>query len=506
MNLKAYDWITAHAHRTPDKLASVDLFSERSYTYAETDARVGRLAVFLAHTLGVQRGERVAILARNSTDTFDLQFACFRLGAIMVPLNWRLAVTELEFILRDAALDVLIHEDFFADQAEALNAAGVAPTLVEMRTDGGASPFELGIKRARGEIEPAALGHEDVVTILYTSGTTGLPKGAMITYGMNFWNALHFAMASAITRYSRNLTVLPLFHTGGLNAYANPTYHVGGTVYVMREFDPGRTLAWLMDPEMGITHMLGVPANFLFMSQQPDFEAASFPALKTAGVGGAPCAQSILETWAAKGVAMEQAYGMTETGPVVLALDAERAGDKNGSSGEPVLHCDVRLMDEAGAEVEGADQVGELWVRRGPNITPGYWNQPETTALAMEGDWLKTGDAAQRDGEGFYYIVDRWKDMYISGGENVYPAEIENVIYRMPEVAEVAVIGVPDERWGEVGQAIVVLKDGCRLEETDILRFCDGKLARFKQPKSARFMDALPRNATGKVLKRDLRP
>ncbi len=505
MTIKAYDWIRHHASRTPEKTASVDLFSERSQSYAEMDARVGRLAVFLARGLGVARGERVAILARNSTDTFDLQFACQRLGAIMVPLNWRLAVPELELILANAAIDVLIHEDTFADPADALHRADVAPTLIEMRTDGSESPFEYGIARAKGELEPVELSHDDVVTILYTSGTTGLAKGVLITYGMNFWNAVNLGLPAMITPKTITLTVLPLFHTGGLNAYSNVVYHAGGTVMVMREFDPGRTLRWLADPQMAISHMLGVPANFLFMSQAPGFEAANFAHLQIAGVGGAPCALSILETWQAKGVPLQQVYGMTETSPIVMVLDADKAAEKTGSSGKPVLHCAVRLVDEDGNDVEAIDAIGEIWVK-GPIVTPGYWRQPETTAEAFEDGWLRTGDAATRDGDGFYTIVDRWKDMYISGGENVYPAEVENVIYRMAEVAEVAVVGIADERWGEVGQAVVVVKQGRALAEADVLRFCDGQLARYKQPKSVRFVEALPRNATGKVLKRELRP
>jgi fatty-acyl-CoA synthase len=273
---------------------------------------------------------------------------------------------------------------------------------------------------------------------------------------------------------------------------------------VLREFDPGRTLGYLADPSLGITHTLGVPANFLFMSQLADFESADFSHVEIAGVGGAPCAVSILETWADKGVPLQQAFGMTETSPVVMVLNPEDAVRKAGSSGKPVLHTEVRLVDEAGRDVTEPDTVGEIWVK-GPNVTPGYWNREAETAEAIRDGWLRTGDAATCDAEGFYTIVDRWKDMYISGGENVYPAEVENVIYQMPEIAEVAVIGVPDERWGEVGEAVVVLKEGERLGEADVLRFCDGKLARYKQPKSARFIAELPRNATGKVLKRELR-
>ena len=503
MSVKAYDWIRHHALRTPDKVASVDLYSERRLTYAEMDQRIGRLAQFLRHTLGVERGDRVAVLSRNSTDIFDIQFACGRLGAIFMPLNWRLALPELEYVLTDSTPRTLIYDGQFADAAEALEGEFVA-TIVELDCGGGDCAFEYGIAHADGAVEPEDITHDDISTILYTSGTTGLPKGAIISHGMTFWNAVNMGMTSLVTPKTVCLAFLPLFHTGGLNCYCNIAYHVGGTVVIMREFDPGRALDYLIDPALGVTHALGVPANFLFMSQQPKFESIDLSGIQIAGIGGAPCALSILEIWEKKGVALQQLYGMTETSPLVLTLDPDDATRKPGSSGKPALHTEVRLVDEAGDDVIEPDQVGEIWVK-GPNVTPGYWNRPEETAEAIVDGWLKTGDAAYRDAEGYYYIVDRWKDMYISGGENVYPAEVENVIYQLPEVAEVAVIGVPDDRWGEVGQAVVALKAGERLGEADILKHCDGKLARFKQPKSVRFIDALPRNATGKVLKRELR-
>ena len=505
MSAKAYDWIRHHAFRTPDKTASIDLYSDRRYSYAEMDRRIGRLASFLRHGLAIERGERVAVLSRNATDMFDIQFACGRLGAIFMPLNWRLAVPELEFILADATPKVLLYDDQFVDAASAMKDEGKVPLTVEIRYQAPDSELEYAIARASDDVEPVDVSHADISTILYTSGTTGLAKGAMITHGMNFWNAVNLGMASWITPKTVHLSILPLFHTGGLNCYCNIVYHVGGTVLVMRDFDPGRTLGYLADPALAITHTLGVPANFLFMSQQPKFQSADLGCLQIAGVGGAPCALSILEAWQGKGVALQQLYGMTETSPLVLALDPEDAARKPGSSGKPALHTEVRLVDEDGRDVVEPGVVGEIWVK-GPNVTPGYWNRPEATAEAIQDGWLRTGDAATRDDEGYYYIVDRWKDMYISGGENVYPAEVENIIYQLPEVAEVAVIGVPDERWGEVGQAVVALKAGQSLVEADILKHCDGKLARFKQPKSVRFVEALPRNATGKVLKRELRP
>ena len=484
---EAFDWIVRHAWRTPGKVAAVDLHTGRRSTYSELDARVNRFAGALRER-GIGPGARVAVLAPNSVDVFELQFACRRLGAIMLPLNWRLARPELEFIVADARPDLLL---FDVEQAAAAGSLG----LPVMRLDDRSGP-------PLPEAVPARL--DDVITILYTAGTSGRPKGALITHRMNLFNAINIGAATRLTSDSVHLTVLPTFHTGGLNLLANPCFHLGATVVVQRAFDPAATLAALTDPELGVTHFFGVPATYLFMSQDPGFEAARLPRLVYAGVGGAPAPLSLLQTWAEKGCALTQGWGMTETGPSGLVLGAERILDKVGSCGLPVLHLDARIVDEAGVDVVRGE-VGELWVR-GPSVTPGYWNRPEATAEAFApGGWLRTGDAARQDAEGYFFIVDRWKDMYISGGENVYPAEVEDAIFALPGVAEVAVVGVPDARWGEVGRAHVVLKPDVDLGETEILEHCRARLARFKVPRAVVFEPALPRNAAGKVLKRELR-
>jgi fatty-acyl-CoA synthase len=343
---------------------------------------------------------------------------------------------------------------------------------------------------------------DDVVTILYTAGTTGRPKGALITHRMNLFNAINIGMATRLTCDSTHLTVLPTFHTGGLNLLANPCFHLGATVIVQRAFEPGETLRLLSEPELGVTHFFGVPASFLFMSQHPEFEAADLRRLVYAGVGGASAPLALLELWAGKGCALTQGWGMTETGPSAIVLGADKVIEKQGSCGLPVMHVEARIADAEGRTLTPGE-TGELLVR-GPSITPGYWNRPEATEEAWHGAWFHTGDAARQDADGYFYIVDRWKDMYISGGENVYPAEVENVIYGLDAVAEAAVIGVPDERWGEVGRAILVLKPGRSLTEAEVIEHCRSHLARFKVPRAVAFIDALPRNAAGKVLKREL--
>jgi len=500
MSVAYYDCIAHHAIRRPDATAAVDLDSGRSFSYQAFDDRIGRLAWSLRETYGVAAGERVAVLAPNTTDTFEVQFACARLGAIFVPLNWRLAAPELRAILQDCAPRVLIYDQEFAERAADLVRACAVPHAISR--GGHDSRYERAVDVNHSVAQAAGVTLDGVSTILYTSGTTGRPKGAVITHGMNLWNAVNCGCA-LISPASVFLGILPLFHTGGLNVFANPVFYAGGSVLIQRGFDPGETLRLIGDPAAGVTHLFGVPANFQFMGQHPSFRDTDVSRLVFAGVGGAPTPDAILEMWQAQGAILQQGYGMTETGPLVLLLDREDAVRKAGSAGKPVLHTEVRLVNADGNDA-ARGEVGELWVK-GPNVTPGYWNQPEVTRGAFTDGWLHTGDAAWIDDEGFYTIVDRWKDMYISGGENVYPAEVENLLYQVEAIAEAAVIGVADPRWGEVGRAIVVVKPGHSLSETELLTYCAANLARYKLPHSVVFTDALPRNATGKVHKSTLR-
>jgi fatty-acyl-CoA synthase len=362
--------------------------------------------------------------------------------------------------------------------------------------------YERAMTAGYAPVEVAS-DHDDISMIMYTSGTTGHPKGALITHGMTFFNCVNLGIPVGISTRTVQLVVLPLFHTGGLNCYANPILHAGGQIILMRDFEPGRALQILGDEALGVTHFFAVPAPYQFMMQHAEFETTDLSRLEAAGVGGAPCAEAILSAWIGRGVPLMQGWGMTETSPGGIALDAGDALRKIGSTGKALLHTEIKIVDDQGVEVP-AGAVGELLIR-GPNITPGYWNNPEATAKSFSGDWLLTGDAARCDAEGFVYIVDRWKDMYISGGENVYPAEIENILYQLPQIAEAAVIGVPSERWGETGKAVLVLKPGKAISSDEVIAHCLANLAKFKVPQSVAFIDALPRNATGKVLKRTLR-
>jgi fatty-acyl-CoA synthase len=498
MSIPYYDCIAHHAMRQPESLAAVDLATGRHHTYAAFNERITRLAGSLQSRFRIMPNDRIAVLAPNSTDTFDVQFACGRIGAIFVPLNWRLANPELRAILEDCAPTMLIHDPEFTDRAEDLfRACDVKCILPFGRL------FEGLIQDGPPLRQMVAATLDDISTILYTSGTTGRPKGAIITHGMNFWNTVHSMSLAGVARSTVFLGLLPLFHTGGLNVFSYPVFQVGGTVMIMRAFDPGEALRLIGDPGVGVTHMFGVPANYQFMGQHPRFVETDMSRLVFAGVGGAPTPDTILQIWQRQGAILQQGYGMTETSPLVLVLDKEDAVRKAGSAGKPALNMEMRVVGDDGADAPRGS-IGELWVK-GPNITKGYWNQPEVTAAAFTDGWLHTGDAALVDDDGYYFIVDRWKDMYISGGENVYPAEVENVLYENDSIAEAAVIGVADARWGQVGRAVVVLKSDRTLTEDDVVAHCASNLARYKLPQSVVFTEALPRNATGKVHKPTLR-
>jgi fatty-acyl-CoA synthase len=498
MSLPYYDCIAHHAMRRPHSLAAVDLATGRCHTYQALDERISRLAGSFRSTFATAPGERIAVLAPNTTDTFEVQFACGRIGAIFVPLNWRLAAPELRAILADCTPVILVYDPEFADRAQDLarncgirQLLSLGPMFEQIALDG--PPLN----------QPVAATLDDISTILYTSGTTGQPKGAIITHGMNFWNTVHSMSLAGVARSTVFLGLLPLFHTGGLNVFSYPVFQVGGSVLIMRNFDPGEALRLIGDPTVGVTHMFGVPANYQFMAQHSRFTETDVSRLVFAGVGGAPTPDAILQIWQGRGATLQQGYGMTETSPLVLVLDKEDAVRKAGSAGKPVLNMELRVVGEGGIDAPPGS-VGELWVR-GPAITKGYWKQPTVTVRSFTDGWLHTGDAALVDDEGYYFIVDRWKDMYISGGENVYPAEVENVLYQNESIAEAAVIGISDTRWGQVGRAIVVVKPGRELSEDEVVAHCAANLARYKLPHSVVFADALPRNATGKVHKPTLR-
>lgn len=499
--IRVYDWINSHSCRTPDKLAMVDWHTDRRITYSEMNKRVASLSGFLKNKLGVEKRDRVAVLGFNSSDIFELQFACFRIGAIFTPLNIRLALPELEFMINDLEAKVLFHGVEFRETGDALKRSCNISHLIELNGDKG--NFESAVSRSEPVWEMVPQTLEDTCTILYTSGTTGRPKGACITHGSVLFNAVNLGPGVLLTQDSTCLCILPMFHVSGLNVFGNPIFHAGGTNVIVRNFDAPLLLKLIGDRDLRISHFIAVPTIYQLMAIMPEFANTDFSRIVCASVGGAPSTEILIKTYAAKGVTLYNSYGMTETGPTVLLRDRSYANRKYGSVGRPALHMEVKLKRLDGRDAENGE-VGEIWVR-GPSVIQGYWKRSEANKTDITDGWLHTGDAAYCDDEGDFFIVDRWKDMYISGGENVYPAEVENVISMLPEVMMVAVIGIPDAKWGETGAAYIVLKEGCSLDREQIKAHCLANLAKYKIPTIVQFVPKLPLNATGKIRKQELK-
>jgi fatty-acyl-CoA synthase len=498
-------WIDHHARRIPDRIALVDLHRSRETTYGELAARVRSLAWSLEDRYGVGPGSRVAVLSRNDTRVFELVHACGLLGAIAVPLNWRLTVAELVAVAADAEPRVLVHESSVAGTAaEVAEGANVPHRVAWAGEDGEPDGYEqLVTADVPDGWAPEDVDEDAVWTIIYTSGTTGLPKGVQASHGGVLASMLGILVAHGVSAVSRCLTVLPTFHVAGLNLFANPVLYAGGTVVVARAFDPAQTLALLTDDVTPVTHFCGVPANYQFMEDLPGYADAPLRPF-VAVVGGSPVPASLVESWADRGIALTTVYGITEAGACVTAMPPGQERSHNGTIGLPLLYarCRVRTVDDRPA---AAGETGELQIS-GPLVTPGYWRNPAATAGAFTVDgWLRTGDAAQTTDDGHLVLVDRWKDMYISGGENVYPAEVENVLHAHEGVSQAAVVGAPHPRWGEAGTAFVVLARGATTPPTELLDWCRARLAGYKVPVRILIVEELPRNATGKVLKGPLR-
>jgi fatty-acyl-CoA synthase len=502
---RVVSWVEHHAARTPDRVALVDLHRGAELAYGELADRVRAVARSLQERHGIGAGDRVAVLSRNDTRVFEVLYACALLGAIAVPLNWRLTPAELTAVSRDAEPAVLVHESFASPvAAEVADGAGIAARLVWASEPGEDDGYEeLATAAVPPDWAPPDVDDEAVWTIIYTSGTTGLPKGVQATHRGWLASLLGILVAHRVSAESRCLTVLPLFHVAGLNLFANPVLYVGGTVVVARAFDPAQGLALLTDAAAPLTHFCGVPANYQFMEQLPEFADAPLRPF-VAVVGGSPVPQALVETWGRRGIALTTVYGITEAGACVTAMPPGRELDHNGTVGLPMLYARCRVRTPAGGPA-APGETGELQLS-GPLVTPGYWRNPTATAEAFTDDgWLHTGDAATMTDDGHVVLVDRWKDMYISGGENVYPAEVENALHAHPAVSQAAVVGAPHPRWGEAGVAFVVLTRGATVEPDALRGWCRERLAAYKVPVRVLVVDELPRNATGKVLKGPLR-
>ena len=484
------DWSARWALYSPSKTAFREHETNRALSYGALDASANTLAWRLHREFGIQKGDRVAVLADFCLEYMVLFAAAQKAGFILVPLNYRLSAAELDYMLGNAEPALCITEQKYRPLiSEASNYAAL-PHKMALES------IEL-LENAAQELFPAVVFEEnDPVFILYTSGSTGFPKGALYTHKMLFWNSINTSVSLVINSESRTLCFAPPFHTGGWNVLTTPFLHHGAFTCILKKFDPAAVLDLLQKERCTI--LFGVPTMLKMLADEPAFEAARFPDLRYAIVGGEPMPIPLIERWHEKGVLIRQGYGMTEVGPNLTSLHQDDAMRKRGSIGRPNFYVETKIADEKGAECP-ADPAGELWLR-GPMVTPGYWRNPEATKQAFaEGGWFRTGDLVRQDADQYIYVVDRIKNMFISGGENVYPAEIERVLMQIPEVAEVAVVGVPDEKWGEVGRAFVVRKPDSQLDEQALLAHCQAHLARYKVPKSFVFLEVLPKNDAGKI-------
>lgn len=492
-----HDWVAYHSSRQPDAPAVTCVERGLTLSWGELERRVGRLAWLLRHRYGLRPGDRVMSVTENDTRVFELQFACMRAGLIWVPLSWRLAVGELVTLARDAEPAMMIHDAEWRAVGDAVaDTVGIEHRLL-WSDDLAASPYD-DLIAATDEVMPGEIHDEETIThILYTSGTTGMPKGALCSQGTLKHHAINSAQTSRTSeRGNHHLNIVPLFHAGGLNTFSNPTLYWGGHVTTTRRFDPEVSLALLTDPAVGITHLCGVLQMYELITALPAFAGATFPALRTGLFGGwGPKTVWVHQTWQDRGIFLQLSYGSTEQGPNVSVLEGGRELAAMNCSGLVNSGTDLRLVDSEGKDVPQGE-VGEIWTR-GPAITPGYWNRPREDYFT--GDWFRTGDCGRLDAGGRLYIVDRLREVYRSGGENIYPAEVEVVLADAPGVKEVAVIAVPDDRWGEVGMAIVEPLPGETVTLEGLLAHADGRLARFKLPRHIALIDEMPRNVTLKI-------
>jgi fatty-acyl-CoA synthase len=502
-----FDYLSKRVVFSPEAEALVDANTGRRYTYSEFNERANQVANYLQQEIGFKKGDRLCILAQNSIEYWEAFFGCQKCGGIFSPLNWRLVAQELVGLVSDLTPNIVLFDSEMADVASELRNDVAVKYWVSMDSKGfkDSISYEKATKSADSNPpQEIHLTYEDPMGIIYTGGTTGLPKGAMITYKHVAFNTL--STIRDILPNDTYINHLPLFHVGGLYVYAIPLFILGGKVIQMKKWDLD-ILVDIINKEHP-SFFFAVPTQYRMLMNHPKFESIDFNTVRFLTSGGESLPLDIIKKYKkTHGVKFKQGFGMTEVGPGCFALDPWDAERKIGSIGTPNFFIDARVVNpETGTDCS-ANEIGELQFK-GPTVTVGYWNRPELNkALLDKEGWFRTGDMVYFDTEGYYYVVDRVKDMFISGGENVYPKEIERILEQHPKIAQVQVIGVADPKWGEVGRAVVILKSGEDASEDEIINFCKGKLANFKIPKSVVFTDSFAPyiSGAGKILKRELK-
>ena len=490
---------------TPDKTALVYVPTQERFTYRELNSRAIGCARLWTQVCRLRKGDRVGILAHNCVEFLDAVFAAAKAGIILVPLSTRLTPHELEFILRDSGLRALHYEAEFRDTIDALRRT--LPLECWITLDSALDPADLLYGEAVASLPdrpwiPERCNPEDLLFLLYTSGTTGKPKGVMTPHRMVAWNGYNTVVSWQLHETDISPIFTPLYHAGGLGAYLMPILTAGGTIVLHRGFDTAEI--WRTIERERCTVVLGVPTIYKLLMEAPEFAKVDLHHVRWFHSGGAPLPHYIIEAYQKRSVAFKQGYGLTEVGVNCFAMTVEESVRKAGSIGKPLMFTEARLMDAEDREVQ-VGEVGELWLR-GPHVSRGYWNNPEATAAALDAEgWFHTGDQARRDEEGFYYIAGRTKDMFISGGVNVYPAEIEAELMLHPAVLDAAVVGIEHPTWGEMGVAFVVARPGQSLNAEGLVEFLVTRLAKFKIPREFVFVKSLPRTAYGKVVKGELK-
>jgi fatty-acyl-CoA synthase len=500
------DLLGERARLTPDKTALVCVPQGARLTYAELDERARRVASMLIHVCGFAPGDRVGLLSHNRVEFLDVFFAAAKCGVILVPLGTRQTAFEIEYIVRDAGLRGFVYDGAFAETVRALQASVQIERWIAL--DGPVSPKARLRDERLADLLPDTIGRlprpkpEDTCCLLYTSGTTGKPKGVIVPHRMVSWNACNTVLCWQLREDDVSPIFTPLYHAGALGAFLTPMIAIGGTIVLHAGFDVSEI--WQTIERERCTVVLGVPTIYKLMMEAPEFGRVDLSHIRWLISGGAPLPLYIIDAYQRRGVVFKQGYGLTEVGVNCFAMTVEESARKQGSIGKPLMFTEAKLAADDGSEV-GAGDVGELWLR-GPHVSNGYWHNAEATAAALDAEaWFHTGDLARRDGDGFFYIAGRKKDMLISGGVNIYPAEIEGELLLHPAVKDAAVVGMPDPTWGEVGAAFVVLREAQSVSADDLGAFLATKLARYKIPRRWVFVDALPRTPYGKVVKGELR-